>query len=374
MTRGLLSLSTRWLVLTLLASLLWSTHAAHASNRPDVVNPEWIPADAEWVLHVNFEAIAASELMTALCGEEAGSGQPMAQIRSQMEADLGFDLFAHAKSVTFHGRSIMVGIDTSGGDNHLSTGAAQVGAVAVLSPIADEFLAQAIEDAGEQQHLLIASDRGDVHRFGAAEAAPGEAVFVAISPGSSDQERIAIVAPNIERIELIRDAMSGQAESIATIEDPVVSVKARHGSLLYFSGASMQDFFQYNTDGMVDSRVIKMVNNASFELSEQGRLVRLDISLDTDNEDAVRRVRGVIQGMVSLGQMMSAEVPELEFVQTLTDAIRFNSNGSRLTIGMALNVNDVRDMAQTLMADYMPGTSENAADTSDGTKSSDGGN
>ena len=74
MTRGLLSVSSRWLVLTLLASLMWVSHSsAVAEPRPDVVNPEWVPSDAEWVLHVNFEALAKSELMTALCGEEAGS-------------------------------------------------------------------------------------------------------------------------------------------------------------------------------------------------------------------------------------------------------------------------------------------------------------
>jgi hypothetical protein len=284
-----------------------------------------LPADTDWVLHVDMEAVVQSDLYQR--AEAAGllARQDKSDYRQHFLAELefegtddfervlsmhDFDPFADFKSLTLFGSL-----------------AEDSPAVVLLEfgPKAQAILAdlRAQPDHSTIDHAGFAFDAW----IGAEVEVNG---YLFEPPASADGAMT--IAVSEDRDALLRAArvLTGDEASLAVHTggvDSALRARAGAGSFVYVEVAGKIPGVETSDPA---SCVFSSARALRFDLREQAGLFSAQLSLQTEHPDEARRVAQVMQGVIALASLAASESPESQALAELGDGVNVTSRDAEL--------------------------------------------
>lgn len=286
---------------------------------------EQLPAETDWVLHVDMEAVVESGLYRQ--AEAAGllARKDKAEYRSHFLAELefegaddfervllmhDFDPFEDFKSLTLFGTL------------------EEESAAVVLFEFglkAQDILADL---RAQPEHLTI--DHGGFVFDAWLEDGNEVNGYLYALPVSDDGSMT--IAVSEERAALLQAArvLNGDGASIANVTqggEPTLRARSGKGSFVYVEVAGSMPGVEA---GDPASCVFSSARAMRFDVGEQDGLFLAQLSLQTDDADEARRVSQVIQGVVALGSLAASDSPDSQVFAELADGVSVSARDAEL--------------------------------------------
>jgi len=286
---------------------------------------EQLPAETDWVLHVDMEAVVESGLYRQ--AEAAGllARRDQSEYRDHFLAELefegaedfervlllhDFDPFEDFKSLTLFGT-----LDE------------ETSAVVLFQfgPKAQDILADL---RAQPEHLTI--DHGGFAFDAWLEDGSEVNGYLFALPVSEDGTMT--IAVSEERAALLQAArvLNGELASIASVTQgsaPALRARAGAGSFVYVEVAGSMPGMDA---GDPASCVFSSARAMRFDVGEQDGLFLAQLSLQTDDADEARRVSQVIQGVVALGSLAASDSPDSQVFAEFADGVNVSARDSEL--------------------------------------------
>lgn len=286
-------------------------------------DPEHIPADSTWVLHVDLEAARHSTLAPLLDLEgDVGLGdweipsdeieQAAEEVR-QAQADHGITLGEDVRAVTLFGE---------GGDPE------QDGVLIIeMGAVADEIVREMRREAGEDIEVVHA----DGYELLKVDEGGGPA-YGRLHPGSKPDQRFVVLGSSAENVTRALRAMDGRIESVADDPAALFGVGPRDGSILFLSAADLSSF----PDFEATSEVARLANTLTIDIGESGDAVYANAVIATGSAEDAGMVRDVLQGLIALGRLIASEDPELQELDDMSQGLSVRTDGSSIVLDLSV--------------------------------------
>jgi hypothetical protein len=280
--------------------------------RGDVLDKSRVPAQARWVAHVDVEALTRSTLFTALKSQH-GSELELDGDLAELKSEFGIDPFVDLKSLTVYcaekdpERSVI-----------LMSGSEKL----------DAALARLQEQPGyrtekDGAHTLHVWSTGDESWYG----------WVLRRDASAN--RVVVLSANRD------DVLNG----VAVVEGAKPSLTAQRDGIAFASPAPGSILFAAANENLTEldeieatSRVFKLAQTMSIDVGEDRGALYAHAVVDTKTPQDALKIQQVLQGAVALLGLMSDEPGIGEHVSSLVGALRFETNGSRVTADFRYDV------------------------------------
>jgi hypothetical protein len=284
-------------LLVVLPLFLLSGIAAAGPFRPDLV-----PADAQWVAHLDLEEMLASRLGQSLLERIEVEGD-IEEARTFCES-LGFDPLEDLHGVTAFGR-----IPTD--EPH--------GVVLIQGRLDAKRILGMLEEHGRPEHL----EYRDIPFYKWTE--PDDEIFFCPYDGDlllfgNDQESM------LDALEVL----SGHGESLARRD----SFPLRDGT-----------FFTARVTGLAripgcppQAQVLRKAEKVAVTVGESAGLDFAEVTVTTSDLETAQQVHDVARGILALGTMVSEEEPELAM---LVRAIEVSLQGRNVTLSKSIPVDEI---------------------------------
>jgi len=268
------------------------------------LRPERVGADAEWVVHVDVEALTRSAIGRFVLEHAGDLGIDMSEIE-KVRGELGIDPRTDVFSVTAYGPT------AAGEDDGVI--------VAVTNGNADEAMARVMA-MPEIRAELLDVDGYPVH----ALTDEDETMYVHLRP---DGDRRILVAGD-DRESLLRalrvlDGRAGDAKKAAVITRPPGS-----GSIVFAAvrDADLLEEFEPASD------IARLSEMVTIDVGESDGALFALAAITAGNEQDSRDVAQVVQGLIALGRLVAGQEPDLEPLRELASALQVTAEGSQIRV------------------------------------------
>lgn len=299
-----------------------SHHAAWAGP----LDRACVDRSAHWVVHVNTEALAASEVGRTLLADREG---PVARASARIEALFGLRVDRDVLGMTSYGvgsGGTVTVLDTTSkaGDlgEHLTHAgvldlkAAPEGGVAFLSwVLRGEMTYAAVrpgQERGRNRVVLCESKEALLRACAVMDATPGEAAWP--QPLNAEPRAASFVFAAVGRA-------AGTENEIAK------------GRLGLAAGATPVAGSPFATEAMVfraAEELVLDVGQADLGHPEDSGELYLSLNLRAENEETAQDCEAVIRGMFASVALQAREKPELAPAAALARSVRVEREGPRL--------------------------------------------
>ena len=288
-------------IIALTAALLLAPIAIAGPLQPDRV-----PADARWLLHVDVEALVDS----SVGGDILANAEMFDLELDEIEEELGLDPKEDFYSVTIYGEGdpddeedLVVMLETS--------------------PRVDDVLdALSNEDAYRE----IEANGYTLHRW-------DDEFYAWIGRADERNRRLVVMAGRkLNVIDALR-VRDGKRKSLADgAGDDSHSVMGDHpkaGSLVFAFARGMP---WLEDDDDPASVIARRSDRMLIDLREKGETATLHAAIAAKTEEDADNIRDVIQGVVALGRILSNSDSELDELNTLLNNVRVTSEGNEIRL------------------------------------------
>ena len=238
------------------------------------LKPKWIGSDAQWVAHVDVDAARDSTI-----------GQFIIEHRDELDLDfgeleeMGINPLEDFYSITLYG----AGDPEEDGVIIVQMNDKIDGLIDMAKEQADGF--EEIEVLGRTAYSI---DNGEK---------------VAYVHKSSSGRRTVLIATSDEALADAIGVIEGDRDNI-TDGDDGVGGSPRKGAIF---SAFMTDASWMDMDNNPASKIINMSDSVSAQVGEYQNEAYAEVSFDAGNEDDARNINDIINGVLAMGRMITAQ-------------------------------------------------------------------
>jgi hypothetical protein len=318
-------------------AILWlalaaGTHPAFA----DGLDKGRIAADAQWVAHVDVEAILGSalfEIVTEMDRKENGGEGELERGLAEIEAETGLRAERDVLSLTIYGSSAP---PTDGGENAV---------VLVSTTDVVDALASRLNEIDGYRPIQVGSYV--VHAFGDR---PGkEELFGYVHRVRGTSKRVLVLARDRERLIAGIGVLEGTAPSLAKPSNTVLQVRPAAGTMLYVAARHLDELAHLDPT----SRVARLARSLEFEFGEERETLFARLAVEAEDTDRAQQITDVLRGITAMAGLVSATAAEDTPlpIQDLVRAIRFQSNGAVVSVSFSYGARKLAEDIEEL-SDY----------------------
>ena len=240
------------------------------------VDPERIPADAKVVIHLDFQALQETTLVS-MVREKHGHGITAA--RAWMIDKVGMDIREDVRGITFF----------------TNTYEPEVGAMVLDASFDQEKVEALIEEEGDAEtrewrgHTLYIMEKKDK---------PGETFVLALLDGES-----AVFASSVRQARRAIRVLEGRGESLADTDSGLI-VDAPEGTVLYAAARDLDEIECELPIIQQHTRIVYLVGESDDEVFDQ-------VMLEGEDEGVARNMHHVVNGFVSLVALWADDSDEI---------------------------------------------------------------
>lgn len=328
---------------TLTASLVFTLGAALAlPAQAGELRRDQLPADIDWVLHVDMQAVIASDLyqqaeaagLLARMDTSGGRNELFGELELEFEGSgdfervllmHDFDPFEDFKSLTLFGTLE----DTDEAVVLFEFGGK---APSILADLRAQPEHIAIEHAGLMFDAWL-EDGNEINGY-----------LFALPPAEDGSMWIAVCEEREPLLSAARVLM-GEQSSLASVTESGehgLRAKSGKGSFVYIEVAGPLPGIGA---GDPTSRVLSSARSLRLDVGEQDGLFLAQLSLQTDQAEEARRVAQVIQGVIALGSLAAANNPESRVLSELADGVSVAARDTELIADFEIESNRMVQLA-----------------------------
>lgn len=270
----------------------------------DSLDKDRIPADAQWLVHVDLSGLKGSRVFRDFLQGEMELEVEMQEVREELGIDPLQDVF---------------GITAFGTDD------SEEHAVVLLH--VSESLAAQVARLGEIPGYRATSYGG----YAMHELPDDEHTICGALRELPDGTSVAVIGREPERVARVLDVIRGRAESLADSGSNLAAT-LRSGTMIH---ASAQMSFARLAEIEPLSRVARLAQGLEVSLGESGPNLFLGLSVEAQSEEDATRIQQVLQGATALFSLwsMQEELDEdLQVARDLLGGLRFASRDKRMTV------------------------------------------
>lgn len=302
------------------------------SAQAGALNTQRVAANAEWVAHVNVEAIAASKLFKSAL-ENAGAMHMNLDGMDEMKEHLGIDPLKDLKDATIYGAG-----DPEDGNM-------------VIVANANGNVDQAVAKLKEQMPIVELTVAGQTILKIDQD---GDETFFQVRPGKSSDDRVVIVARSQENISKAIDVLDGKAANLASAADSPLAKAATPGAgSMLFAAAKGLPWMVNDEDGDENdpaSQILRTSDRLSLDLGEDGPNSYVNLLVGTGSEDDAKNIGDVLNGFMAMGRLAIGNQPELADAKALMSSVKLATAGKDVRVEMRHNTDDLIKIGQKLSA------------------------
>lgn len=293
------------------------------------LNKSRVPADVQWVVHVDVEAGVASTL-----GQYLSTHRDVLEGLDQIKSETGIDPFSDIKGVTVFG----AGADPQNGVAVIDTTAA-----------ADALT----EKAKAKEPSFKEINEGPYVLYSWSEH--GEARFAQLRPGATRDRRIAVVGNDKDRLLAALHVLDGKAPNLATVEKGVLSRSPGEGSIFFAAATNLSE---------AQAMVFQRADSVVVDLGEREHEVFADLTVVPKNQQDASTLMNAMKGALAFASMYMQSEPGCAQVNKIVQGITFSADEGRvsahvrfsadLVLGAAGELKGMHDRESENSGDHAP--------------------
>lgn len=253
----------------------------------DPLNRAQVPADARWVVHLDVDALRASQIGTNLL--QGIVADEAAKVKAKASLDLP-GIVRGTRALTIYGADYESG--SQGKGILLWQG------VAEIEQIANAYLIQQAEAAksGGSEIKRVQEKPFPVYAI-------GDDIHAAVRPGTG-----LILGRSVDQIETAVKVLEGKANSLSG-STAFNNFPSLSGNILFLA---FTDAFGKDANIPAQANVLKLTNGGRLAISEVAGRVEIQLILNARDEEATANIQQVVQGILALATLTQSENPELQ--------------------------------------------------------------
>jgi hypothetical protein len=274
------------------------------------LNRRHVAGDARWVLHLDAEALRATEVGRQFMAKalEPHTASAKAQLRSAFEFDLDW---SKLRSITAYGPSFLGRDDPNG----------------VLVVETSMAVEAALEGALTKEPPVLRI--GKLDSTTSPMYSIGDQGYVSLAPGG-----VIIAGRNLATVEKGRAVVDGGTPSLAS--GGALSGYSDSGGAVFF--LALAEGFAQHAPLPPNAAMLKNAEGIRVAISEREGAVRLELSIRMNSAEVAAQVQQVAQGLVALAVLGGGQNPEL---QALAQKVRIAVEDNTLNVSAAVPIDDV---------------------------------
>ncbi len=291
--------------LSLSALLVAGALALAPSLEAQSFQRQWVPASANWVVHVNLEGLMKTTLVKELgLLDELKSESDYQEVVQK----LGMSPVTDITSITIFGPR-----------------ADPESACALIATNS------AIETAMERLTQEVPNESVNVDGFALKRwQAEGETIFSYVAQNRSTDQRLMIISNDDADVTAALRVLRGEVPSMQSSGQLSVASPPGAGALIYIAaGEATTNFAKREAD---ISSMAKMVKSAVIEAGEDGDEMYVKVTVDTNSADDASQVAQVAQGLVAMGGILAQNQPDAKPLVDMLQAMSLRADGSSLRL------------------------------------------
>lgn len=298
----------------LIASLAWF---AVPSAPADGLKRERLPAEVDFVVHLDLEGFKRTELWKHLAASGEGLDLDLDEL-GEFQEEFGLDPLTDVRAVTLYkvaseeDPTVVLFSSTDKVDQ-------------ALAKLQKEEHYRRVLESGIELHTFQA-DEGDEAMFAYVHAVGAERVVVLAS-----QKESALRAARVLRGQDVNHQSAGQLLTLAPAS----------GSFLYVAAAEIPHLAEYTPA----SQVFGLAQGIQLDLGEAGGFLRGHMGVNTKSTEDALNISNVLNGLVSLARLAGSEAGEA--LELLT-GLRLSTRGSEVTLDFEYEVQRLLELLQSL--------------------------
>jgi len=267
----------------------------------DPLRKERLPADVDFVMHLDLEGFKATELWQL--ARQGGDFQAEFEELAEVEQRFGLNPLTDVRAVTLY--KVEQEEDPT---------------VVLLSTSAkvDAALEKLRQESGYQR---LSEGKIELHTW-QEEQQDGESVFAYLH--GSGEERVVVLAS--KRSSALRAARVLRGEEISLAKSGTgLAVAPAAGSFLYMSAAGLPDLDEFAPA----SQVLGLAQGLQFDVGEAGGLLKAHLGIVAADTDKAFHLSNTLNGLISMAYLAGSELGEA--LELLT-GMRVRSQGSNVSL------------------------------------------
>lgn len=285
------------------------------------LQPGWVSAEAEWLVHLDVEAWNASKI-----------GRFVTDHAEALDLDID-ELDDFQRQTGLDPRTDIFGVTVYG---WVADGAERMVIVAVTTDRADAAL-ERIRESGESRTLLI--DGHEVHTV----PADGDTILVHVRPDARFDRRLVVMSQDQAALQAGLAVIEQRAPSLTIGRKPALT-GPHPGSILFMAASRLEAL-----DIEPASEVLRLSDACVIDVGEHEGLFGAYATASADNAEDASNITQVVEGMLALGRLLMARDGELAPVRALIDGVDVAADGTRVTVGFRHDVQALIDVAGPLL-------------------------
>ncbi len=297
------------------------------------LNVDVVPATAQWVVHIDVEAMNDSEVGACLIKSlQSQEDNPL----NTIEAELGINLLEDLYSLTAYGfgEPPAKGIAVAMTGEDVSIGAmARPGENTVILAVTNDAVDKIIEQlsANEQRYKKITRDGHTIHAWSDDDGEVAWLLFTQSTTG--DARRVVLASENIDALLAGIKTLVGDAPSLGDNNDADEMASPRTGSILFAVANDVGEFAEQRGA----SAILQQTDKITLDISEQAGLVNLTLSVRAKNAEAATMITQILQGAVAMATFaLDPDAEETASIRAIAQSLKFSSDDRHLGLEIEL--------------------------------------
>lgn len=311
--------------LTFAAALTVTVSSAWAGS----LNVDVVPATAQWVVHIDVEAMNGSEVGACLIkGLQSQEDNPL----NSIEAELGINLLEDLYSLTAYGFGDppAKGIAVEVTSDDVSVGAiARPGENSVILAVTNDAVDRIIEQlsANEQRYKKVTRDGHTIHAWSDDDG--DEEWFLFTQSTKGDDRRVVLASNNVDALLAGIKTLVGDAPSLGDKNDADELASPRTGSILFAAVNDVGEFAEHRGA----SAILQQTDKITLDISEQEGLVNLILSVRAKNAEAAKMITQILQGTVAIATLaLDPDAEETASIRAIAQSLKFSSDDRQMSL------------------------------------------
>ena len=276
-----------------------------------------VPADANWLVHVDLEAFRTTRLWQIFQEEmkEGGDIDVDWGELEEFERRFGFRPFHDVDSVTVSGASEI-------GEDPVILVETSANLDTALAQMQQESEYRSITRGGVQLHAW--TEHGDI-----------EGAFYVHQDGA---KRVIVVSESDDLLMNAIDVLQGKARNLRQSPDPRLFPRPTPGAFLFVDATAVLSELSHFEPA---SAVADMARGARIEVGESRGEFFLSVEIDANNAENAQNIYSVINGAKALAAMAGAQEDVPPFAMDILNSVEVRANGEQVSLQFRYDASDL---------------------------------
>lgn len=310
--------------LLFLASLVWLANPL-APSASDELKRERLPADVDFVIHLDMEALRSTELWKHVSEQSEDFDLDIDEL-DDIRREFGIDPLTDVRALTLY-----------------KVESEEEPTVVLFS--SNSRVDEALEKLQlEDGYRRLVSSGIELHTWSDDSDDDEDRMFAYVH--AIGAERVVVLAANERSAVRAARVLRGEDPSHASAGTLLTLAPAR-GSFMYVAAAEIPSFD--DDEDSPASQIFGLAQGIQFDVGEAGGYLRAHMGLITNSAEDALNISNVINGLISMARLWGSELGEA--VEFLT-GVRLSSRGTEVTVDWEFAVERMIEIFESVSDEY----------------------